>query len=258
MSMLDIRIDHKVYPGANGTGETVVFRDFKLRAAANEFVCLFGPSGCGKTTLLNIVAGLDTGFQGQVGFSDATDRRQPRTGYVFQEPRLLPWRSVRDNIRLAVQKDPARLARIDELMATVGLTGLEKAYPRQLSAGQARRAALARAFATAPDLLLMDEPFVSLDDPAAELLHGVLLDVWSARPATVLFVTHNLREAMLLADRIVLLRGNPATIVADRPINVPRNARSGSAELRAMQDEFDALRRDQRGAHGVGPGEGRA
>ncbi len=258
MSMLDIHIDHKVYPGANGTGETVVFRDFKLRAAANEFVCLFGPSGCGKTTLLNIVAGLDTDFQGRGGISDVNDRRQPRIGYVFQEPRLLPWRSVRDNIRLAVQNDPVRLARIDELMAIVGLTGLEEAYPRQLSAGQARRAALARAFATAPDLLLMDEPFVSLDDPAAERLQGVLLDVWSARPATVLFVTHNLREAMLLADRVVLLRGNPATIVADRSITVPRNLRPGSAELRELQDEMDALRRDPQDTRRAGSGDGRA
>ncbi len=245
--MLDIRIDHKAYPAANGSSETIVFRDFALHADDSEFVCLFGPSGCGKTTLLNMVAGLDEDFLGHIGHGSAVDKAEGRTAYVFQEPRLLPWRSVQDNIRLAVLDDPARLAAVGEVMATVGLKGLEDAYPRQLSAGQARRAALARAFAAVPDLLLMDEPFVSLDDPAAETLRRVLLDAWTRQPATILFVTHNLDEALLLADRLILLGGGPTEVIADKFIALPREAREGSTEIASLRREFDTLRRGLNG-----------
>lgn len=252
--MLDIRIDKKTYPAIGGGEECPVFRQFELQAAENEFVCLFGPSGCGKTTLLNIVAGLDEDFEGRIDHPKAVAPGAIRTGYVFQEPRLLPWRSVRDNVRLAVMGDPGRMAKVDDILQLVGLSELANAYPKHLSAGQARRAALARAFASEPDLLLMDEPFVSLDDPAAEVLHQVLLQAWTAQPATILFVTHNLSEAFLLADRVVLLEGQPAAIVADQHIALPREGRPGSSEILAMQSKFDTLRRGQTGPIPAVPG----
>ena len=129
------------------------------------------------------------------------------------------------------------------MLQSVGLAGLENAYPRQLSAGQARRATLARAFATDPDLLLLDEPFVSLDDPAAERLRATLLQSWLAQPATILFVTHDLEEALLMADRILLLAADPLSVVADRTIEVPREGRVGSPDIERLKAEFEELRR---------------
>ncbi len=241
MTGLNIHIRDKTYPAVDGARPARIFQDFRLTAAEGAFVCLFGPSGCGKTTLLNIVAGLDGDYQGDVRFPNAAGTL--RIGYVFQQPRLLPWRTVAANVRLPIQDDPERLSRVDDLLVAVGLGGLAGAYPRQLSAGQARRAALARAFAVEPDLMLLDEPFVSLDDLSAEGLRQTLLEVWSKRPTTVLFVTHNLEEAMSLADRVLLLSDSPVAVLADAVIEVPRDARGDSAEIARQVAELDGLRR---------------
>ena len=133
-----------------------------------------------------------------------------RIGYVFQEPRLLPWLTVEDNLQLVLPDEPASAARIDAWLAEMGLADVRAVYPSRLSLGMARRVALARAFIIQPTLLLMDEPFVSLDEPTAERLRRLLLDTLCAHPATVVFVTHNLREALMLADRIALLTPVPA------------------------------------------------
>ena len=191
-----------------------------------------------------MVAGLDTSFVGRIATTDDAGAEPTRIGYVFQEARLLPWRSVRENVRLAVMDDAERLAQVDRVLETVGLTQLQDAFPRQLSAGQARRAALARAFAARPTLLLMDEPFVSLDDPAAERLRSVLLEAWTLQPATVLFVSHDLDEAFALADRVVLLGGRPLEVLEDQRIELPRDARAGSAEVQELRRTFDARRRE--------------
>ncbi len=236
---LDVQIDEKTYPGGPGVRRQTVFEDFHLSVAAGQFLCLFGPSGCGKTTLLNIVAGLDTDYDGYVSLGGS---RAFQVGYMFQEPRLFPWRTVRDNIRLALLDRPEMAGDVDRLLDLVGMARFADVFPKQLSAGEARRVALARAFAGAPRLLLLDEPFVSLDDPAANDLRTLLLEIWGEQPTTVMFVTHDLNEALSLADRITLLTGGPARIALDRTITPPRHARKTSPLIDALAADINALR----------------
>jgi ABC-type nitrate/sulfonate/bicarbonate transport system ATPase subunit len=179
---------------------------------------LMGPSGCGKTTLLRILAGLDDHFTGTVHVPV-----NARIGVMFQEPRLLPWRTARQNIQL-VAEDMSN-AELEHLAAAVEIADKLPRYPQELSLGLARRVALARAFAPRPDLLLLDEPFVSLDERTADRLRRLLLEVWSARPTTAILVTHNPREAILLADQLVLLAPRPTHVVAVVPIAVPQAIR---------------------------------
>lgn len=196
-----------------------------------EFVVLVGPSGCGKTTALNIVAGLDSAFDGSLTFAGG---RTPTLGYVFQNPRLLPWRTVRQNIALVLPKPLRHDGRVEAWLDAMGLSDVADEYPTRLSVGMARRAALARAFVVEPELLLMDEPFVSLDEPTARRLRALLTDTLERRPATVLFVTHNLREAIQLADRILVMAPGPTRVVAEVPVTVPR-ARRDDAMVEAFR-----------------------
>ncbi|MCG8562917.1 MAG: ABC transporter ATP-binding protein [Hyphomicrobiales bacterium] len=226
-SQLEIRIGEKAYPGANGRAQTAV-RGLELAIERDSFTVLIGPSGCGKTTILRILAGLDTAYEGTVQWSEA-----PRVGFVFQEPQLLPWRSVRQNISLtaaeAFSDDDLR-----ELAEELGLADVLDRFPGELSLGLARRVSLARAFASLPNVLLLDEPFVSLDEPTAARLRRLLVRVWSSRPTTAVLVTHNLREALELADRLVLLTPGPASVLADIRIDLPRESRD--------EDAIEALR----------------
>ena len=221
MSAVRIDIVEKRFAAVADAPSKLAIECLALSVAEREFVCLFGPSGCGKTTLLNLVAGLDEDFEGLLDPPPGS----ARIGYVFQNPRLLPWLSVLDNVVLVLDHldDGAGAAR--RLLAETGLDGVADVYPERLSLGMARRVALARAFAVEPDLLLMDEPFVSLDEPTARRLRALLIDVWRRRRTAVLFVTHNLREAIALADRIVFLSHGPARVLAEFEIAVPRAAR---------------------------------
>jgi len=232
-----IDIDEKRYPGHAGGTPVTALRNLRACVAPSEFCVITGPSGCGKTTLLNLIAGLDRDFAGVVNFEPSP---VPRIGYVFQSPRLLPWRTVRDNIALVLPRNADR-AGLDALLAEIGLADAADAYPSRLSGGMARRAALARAFAIAPDLLLMDEPFLSLDAPAAERLRRLLLRLISTRPATVLFVTHDLAEAVDLADRILVLSAAPGRVVAEMPIAVPREKRREPEILATLRGELARL-----------------
>ena len=232
----DIR--EKRYPRARGAQPHVALAQLSLQAAAGEFVALVGPSGCGKTTFLNIVAGLDRDFAGDIRLASRSDGQPARVGYVFQEPRLLPWRTVYENIALVLP--PQRAAVVNDMLQAVGLAKAQDLYPPQLSVGMSRRAAIARAFAIEPDLLLMDEPFVSLDHDTVEQLRDLLLRLWHARPTTVLFVTHDIREALVLADRLVLLSGTPGHVVADVPVSLARSRRHG-ADIELLRE--DILRR---------------
>jgi len=218
---ISVAVDEKSYPGHAGAGGVTALRNLRVCAAPGELCVITGPSGCGKTTLLNIVAGLDRGFSGSLRFAPAA---APRVGYVFQSPRLLPWRTVRQNVALALPGSSSR-REVEGLLGEVGLGDMAEAYPARLSGGMARRAALARAFAIAPDLLLMDEPFLSLDAAAADRLRSLLLRLVASRPATVLFVTHDLTEAVEMADRIVVLSPSPGRVVAEMPITLPREKR---------------------------------
>ena len=195
-----------------------------------EVAALVGPSGCGKTTLLRIIAGLDNDFEGSVALP-----AHGMLGMVFQEPRLLPWRTVEQNVRLAAPQ--ATDAALGTLFQALGLTAHRDHYPGELSLGLARRVALARAFAVEPDLLLLDEPFVSLDDALAARLRDELADLVNRRPITTLLVTHNVEEAIGLADRLLLLSLSPARVLADVPVTRPRTPRTPQ-ELAAMREEI--------------------
>jgi NitT/TauT family transport system ATP-binding protein len=218
---LSVRIDEKSFQRAAG-GEITVIRGLAFELADQTFTCMLGPSGCGKTTTLRIVLGLDEDFRGAV----SPGLRRARMAAVFQEPRLLPWRSVEQNIRLAL---PPHLADKDltPILDAVELTGFRSSYPSELSLGMARRAALARAFSVEPEVLLLDEPFVSLDEATANRLRDLLIDLWRSHPITVLMVTHNVREAVRLADRLILLSHRPTHVVGTTDISVPRDERRG-------------------------------
>ena len=219
-SQFEIRIEEKTHIGADGTRIPAI-RDLVLEVRPHSMTVLMGPSGYGKTTLLRIVAGLDARFVGEVHVPETA-----RIGIMFQEPRLLPWRTVKQNIELVAET--MSNAELEHLASAVGIGDMLPRYPQELSLGLARRAALARAFAPHPDLLLLDEPFVSLDERTADRLRRLLLEVWSARPTTAILVTHNPREAILLADRLVLLAPRPTHVMAVVPITIPQGARDAT------------------------------
>ena len=215
----------------------VALRGLSFEVRQGEFACLLGPSGCGKTTTLRILLGLDKQFSGsfQLPGSGAS-----RVAAVFQEPILLPWRTVEQNVRLALPRSE-RNADLDQLFDSLGLADMRTLFPAELSLGLARRVALARAFATRPAMIFLDEPFVSLDEKTAQRLRHLLLSVWSARPTTALMVTHNLREALMLSDRIIVLSPRPAHVRGVFNVQLPREHRSDqvmSDLLRSFHEKF--------------------
>jgi ABC-type nitrate/sulfonate/bicarbonate transport system ATPase subunit len=216
---LELRIDLKAYVAADGNPVEIV-RGLHLRLEAGAFGALIGPSGCGKTTILHIAAGLDSNFTG--------GRRAPghgRLGIVFQEPRLLPWRTVAENIRLVLPAHES-LDSLANLIEILGLGSHLAHYPGELSLGLARRVAIARAFAVRPDFLLLDEPFVSLDEAVAARLREELSILIRLGRMTTLLVTHDLSDAVQLVDRLFFLSERPARIVAEVPLPPPRGLRS--------------------------------
>lgn len=235
MTQVNINIHSKSYPAQARAGQHLAIADFKLSLNPAEFVCLVGPSGCGKTTLLNIIAGLDSDYQGDV--SAGQQHVSPKIGYVFQNPRLLPWRTVRENIELAMPEDQA-VDHLDTLLDVMQLSQVQHVYPERLSLGMSRRVAIIRAFAVNPDLLLMDEPFVSLDAPTARQVRELLITLWQRRPHTVLFVTHDLREAITLADRLIFLSSAPMQVVSEIDVEIPRNERESEAKVEAFRQRL--------------------
>ncbi len=233
---LELRIDSKSYISADGTPVEVI-RGLELRLEAGTFGALMGPSGCGKTTTLRIAAGLDTDFAGL--------RHAPgsgRLGVVFQEPRLLPWRTVEENIRLVLPKDQAS-ADLTDLVETLGLASHMARYPGELSLGLARRAAIARAFAVRPALLLLDEPFVSLDEATAARLREELAALTRRERITTLFITHDLSEAIALADHLFFLSSRPTRIVLEKRLPPTGALRSREATMGIEADVRDLLSR---------------
>ena len=231
---LDIAIKRKVYKGANGV-EVLALEDLNFSLTERTFTTLIGPSGCGKTTLLRIIAGLDPIFEGKVGGAIA----QHRVGFVFQEPRLLPWRTIGENIALASFENIDR-REIERLAALAGIEKLIGRFPKELSLGQARRVSLARALAARPKLLLLDEPFVSLDEAMADRLRQVLLDIWRDQELTILMVSHDVREAIFLSDRLVMLSPQPGHVVAEHLIDISRGERD-QGRIEALRCKFLGL-----------------
>jgi NitT/TauT family transport system ATP-binding protein len=214
--------------GAADGRDLLALDDVSLTVELGEFVAIIGPSGCGKTTLLKMLGGLLAPDHGSVligGSSTEMARRHKSIGYVFQEPALLPWRTVRENIRLPLEvniRPNESASGVEKAMSAVGLEDFAAYYPHQLSGGMKQRVALARAFAFGSTLLLMDEPFGSLDEITREAMRYELLALWESTGKTVVFVTHSVPEAIVLADRVVVMSERPGRVVAEIPIDLPR------------------------------------
>lgn len=228
-------------------GELSALDNVSFDVQRGEFVCLIGPSGCGKSTLLRIVAGLIKPSQGEVLLEGHSQQEpQNRLGMVFQQPTLLPWRTVRDNIALPLELDdqpPEKIRqRTDDLLRLVGLSGFEKEYPIHLSGGMAQRAAIARALAQNPEVLLLDEPFGALDALTRERMAAELLRIWQRNQRTVLMVTHSVEEAALLADRVVVLSSRPGRVVDIVSVALPRPRSSALLGTPTLQKIAGRLR----------------
>ncbi|GAB3815642.1 ABC transporter ATP-binding protein [Micromonospora zhanjiangensis] len=237
----------KVY--GRGDQAVLALDGVSLDVAPGEFVCLVGASGCGKSTLLNLVAGLDTVSSGTVRVADNAD-----PGLMFQEPALFPWLTVAANVEMPLRlrglPRAERRARVAELLDVVHLGEFARRRPHELSGGMRQRVALARTLALDTPVLLMDEPFGALDAMTRDVLHDELERIWSERRLTVLFVTHNVREAARLADRIVLLSSRPGRIIYSTRVEVPRPRRIDSPEIAAIAAEVTTRLRTEVGRHG--------
>jgi NitT/TauT family transport system ATP-binding protein len=237
-----------------GARRTVAFTGVDLAVSPGEFVCLLGPSGCGKSTLLRVVAGILEADDGSVvvGGSRVVGPGAER-GMLFQRPMLFPWLTTRDNVLfgpraqrsrgLDERSDAELWVDADQILATVGLAEFVDAYPHELSGGMQHRAAFARAAITRPSVLLMDEPFGALDAITRARMQQFLLDMWERYHLTILFVTHDIDEAILLSDRVALMGGRPAALtdVIDNPLPRPRSVDSvDSAAARSMRQRIRA------------------
>ncbi len=225
--MIELAEVTKAYYGAKGQDPLVAVNGVSLTIQDGEFLAIVGPSGCGKTTLLNLVAGFEAPTQGRVELDqEAITRPGPERAVVFQQPSLLPWMTVAENIAFGVMLkagrvgvDPHQLAHMVHMM---GLDGFESHRPYQLSGGMQQRVAIARALMTEPRILLMDEPFGALDAQTRSDMQRFLLELWKVNRPTVLFVTHDVEEAVLLGDRVVVMTARPGQIALDIVIDLPR------------------------------------
>ena len=228
-----------------------VLNNIKFDVRENEFLCLVGPTGCGKTVLCGIIGGLVDPSLGEVTIDgNPVDNRALNISFVFQEPSCLPWLTVRENIGvgLAIKGITGSKAdkRIKEIMEIVALQGFEKYYPSQISGGMKQRVAIARAFATDPDLLLMDEPFAHLDAQTRSYMQLEVRRIWGKLKKTVIFATNNIEEAMLLAERVIILSRLPARIIGEVPLDLPLDQRDVTsqaflAKRKGISDLCEAL-----------------
>jgi NitT/TauT family transport system ATP-binding protein len=243
-----VRIDGVSKAYGTGGGALLALDQVSLSVAPDEFVCILGASGCGKSTLLSVVAGLDRPTLGTVDVGGA------RVGLMFQEPALFPWLTVAGNVELALRTrgvpKSERRRRAAELLEAVHLDGFGRKRPHELSGGMRQRVAIARALAQDSDVLLMDEPFGALDAMTRDLLHDELERIWSERSLTVLFVTHNVREAVRLGDRVVLLSSRPGRVVEEFPVPLDRPRRIDSGEVAALAGRITDRLREEVGRHG--------
>ena len=227
----------KQYAGPDGSPVTAL-ENICLSIEEEEFVVLVGPSGCGKSTLLNMVGGLLDPSCGRIFVEGLAEDRDPSVGMVFQEVGLFPWRTVQENIGFGLEEAALsaeeRQDRIRYHIELVGLAGFENSYPHQLSGGMRQRAGIARTLAIQPDLLLMDEPFSALDAQTRTLMQEELLRIWETKRLSTLYVTHNIQEAVYLADRIVVLSRRPGRVTSILPIDLPRRNRDGAEHVAAF------------------------
>ncbi|HXU42509.1 MAG TPA: ABC transporter ATP-binding protein [Burkholderiales bacterium] len=241
--MIEIRGVHKEF--AKGGRRVVALQDIDLTVAEREFVAILGPSGCGKSTLLNMVAGFDQPTRGSVRVAGGEIAAPaPSRGVVFQEPALFPWLTVMDNVvfgpKTRGQPAAGYRARAAQIIEQIGLSGFEASYPAELSGGMRQRVGIARVLIMEPKVLLMDEPFGSLDAQTRTLMQELLLALWERHHQTVLFVTHDIEEAVLLADRVCVMTARPGRIKKSIEVRMPRPRSIEST----TSPEFNALRRE--------------
>lgn len=218
-------LDHvsKIYNSNDGKVHSLI--DISLNVEPNEFLCIIGPSGCGKTTLLRLIAGLDTPTSGKITLNGVEVKEpSPERGMIFQEYSLFPWRNVLRNVEFGLEilgiENKQEIA--EHYLNLVGLDKVKSKYPYELSGGMKQRVAIARALATNPSILLMDEPFGSLDAQTRNMIQDELLSIWDKTRKTILFVTHSVDEALYLADRIIVMSRSPGQIIEELKVDVER------------------------------------
>jgi NitT/TauT family transport system ATP-binding protein len=219
----------KSYPSRNGE-EVIALQNVDLQVGEEEFVCIVGPSGCGKTTLLKSIAGLIAPSQGRIIYTGRPAAQGPRTAMVFQDQGLFPWMTVVDNVAFGLETQgmarKERRQRAEAFLAKVGLSRFTKSYPHELSGGMRQRVAILRAFLADPQILLMDEPFGALDSQTRLVMQEELLRIWREHCKAVVYITHDIEEAILLGDRVVVMSGRPGCILQEFPITLERPRQS--------------------------------
>ncbi len=210
----------------SGPGTVAALKDITLSVSDGEFVCVVGPSGCGKTTLLRLIAGLDSPTTGKIEYDRVLAAGQLRAAMVFQHVGLFPWMTILENVAFGLEtrgiEHDEREKRAREFLGRIGLAGFERSYPHQLSGGMRQRAAIVRAFLTDSQMLLMDEPFAALDSQTRLIMQEELLQIWREHRRMVVYVTHDIEEAILLGDRVVVMSGRPGTVKRILPIKLGR------------------------------------
>lgn len=220
-------------------GDNLVINNLRFDIQHGEFLTIVGPSGVGKSTLLNLLGELDTEYSGMISFSGSSNFMN--IAYVFQEVRLMPWLTIADNIQLVLPKsvsEDEKSRRVSDVLTLMKLQDYHSAYPNELSGGMQRRAAIARALVIKPQLLLMDEPFVSLDQPTAQSLRQYLLNVWQKTGATIVFITHDINEAVFLSDRILFLSNKPSRIIHELDITAENGADREKREIHKIVQQL--------------------
>jgi len=239
---VEIRDLWMTFPGKGNSEAIHVLERVNLEVREGEFVCIVGPSGCGKSTLLNIVAGFIQHTRGQVTVEgQAVHGPDPRRIFVFQENGIFPWLTVRDNICFGLRRDdPRREETLRHYVEMVGLKGFENAYPRELSGGMRQRVEIARALAANPEIIYMDEPFGALDFLTRIKMRNDLIRIWQEEKKTILFVTHDIEEAVQLADRVIVMSRRPATVQEVVRVDLPRPRDLDAPEYLALRDRIFA------------------
>ncbi|MCF1445701.1 ABC transporter ATP-binding protein [Agrobacterium vitis] len=248
MTIPAIRFDRLGQVFSTRSGQTEALRDVSFEVARHEFLAILGPSGCGKSTLLRMIAGLLAPSSGSLQvFGHPVTEPRDDIGIVFQKPTLLPWATVEDNVLFPARHKRGRVSaeerqRAGELLRMVGLEGFASRLPDELSGGMQQRVGIARALLMDPDILLMDEPFSALDALTREVMGFDLLRIFTERPKTVVFITHSVNEAALLADRVLVMTGRPGTVLTDIAVPVGRPRGPETANERAIHDLTAYLR----------------
>lgn len=239
---ISINIPKKSYLNKSNGEKIIALNKIHTDIKAKEFVGIVGPSGCGKTTLMNIIGGLVTCEKQEIFINGNPLNDQNSLGYVFQTSRLLPWLSLHDNIKLVCKENSNIInEKIKNILSSFDLLEFANSFPNTISGGMRRKVSLARAFVNDPEVLLMDEPFISLDQPTTENLYKELISYWKRKPTTVLFITHNIKEALLLSERILFFSKRPGTIILDYKVKSKRQPLK--LDNREVENEYSQLKK---------------